>query len=56
MEYIQKQYILRPLKLGGCYKIDQPNFSKVKLELIKIVKICIMNKLDFNFLLHFFFA
>lgn len=55
MEYVQMKYILRPLKLGGCYKIDRPNFSNVKLESIKIVKICIVNKLDFNFLLHFFF-
>jgi hypothetical protein len=54
MEYIQMKYILKPLKLGGCYKIDRPNFSKVKLESIKIVKICIANKLDFNFFLHFF--
>jgi hypothetical protein len=36
MEYVQMKHILRPLKLGGCYKIDKPNFSNVKLESIKI--------------------
>jgi predicted membrane protein len=40
MEYIQKKYILKPLKFGRCYKIE-PNFSKVKLESTKMIKICI---------------
>jgi hypothetical protein len=55
MEYIQKKYILKPLKVWWLLQ-NRSNFSEVKLESIKIVKICIVNKLDFNFLLHFFFS